>query len=83
MSIGENIQKYRKDLKWSQEELARKLGVSVSTVGMIETDKRNVKDAMKFQLCSLFNISISELMGTNEINFRTITKHYYLCISSI
>lgn len=69
MAIGENIQKYRKELGWSQEELARKLGVSVSTVGMIETDKRNVKDSIKLQLCSLFNISISELMGTNEINF--------------
>lgn len=69
MTIGENIQKYRKELGWSQEELARKLGVSVSTVGMIETDKRNVKDSIKLQLCSLFNISISELMGTNEINF--------------
>ena len=69
MTIGENIQKYRKELGWSQEELARKLGVSVSTIGMIETDKRNVKDSIKFQLCSLFNISISELMGTDEINF--------------
>lgn len=69
MTIGENIQKYRKELGWSQEELARKLNVSVSTVGMIETDKRNVKDSIKLQLCSLFNISISELMGTNEINF--------------
>lgn len=69
MGIGENIQKYRKELGWSQEELAGKLGVSVSTVGMIETDKRNVKDTMKLQLCSLFNISISELMGMNEFNF--------------
>lgn len=72
MTIGENIQKYRKSLGWSQEELARKLGVSVSTIGMIETDKRNVKDSIKFQLCSLFNISISELMGTNEINFNKL-----------
>lgn len=72
MSIGENIQKYRKELGWSQDELARKLGVSISTVGMIETDKRNVKDSMKFKLCSLFNISISELMGTNEINFNRL-----------
>lgn len=69
MTIGENIQKHRKELGWSQDELARKLGVSISTIGMIETDKRNVKDSIKFQLCSLFNISISELMGTNEINF--------------
>ncbi len=72
MGIGENIQKYRKKLGWSQEELAGKLGVSVSTIGMIETDKRNVKDTIKYQLCSLFNISISELMGDTEINFNIL-----------
>lgn len=69
MTIGEKIQHYRKKLGWSQEQMAGKLGVSVSTVGMIETDKRNVKDSIKYQLCSLFNISIAELMGDTEINF--------------
>lgn len=69
MTIGEKIQNYRKKLGWSQEQLAGKLGVSVSTVGMIETDKRNVKDSIKYQLCTLFNISIAELMGDTEINF--------------
>ena len=66
MSIGQVIRNNREKLGWTQEELAKKLGISVSTVGMIETDKRNVKDTIKFQLCSLFNISISDLMDNNN-----------------
>ena len=46
MSIGQVIRNNREKLGWTQEELAKKLGISVSTVGMIETDKRNVECQM-------------------------------------
>lgn len=72
MSIGKVVRSNRERLGWTQEELAKKLGVSISTVGMIETDKRNVKDSIKYQLCSLFNISISELMNENTDNLEIL-----------
>ena len=72
MTIGQKIKYYRENLHWSQEDLAKKLGVSVSTIGMIETDKRNVKDNLKFELCNLFNISIAELMSSDTIDFELL-----------
>lgn len=72
MTIGQKIKYYRENSGWSQEELAKKIGVSVSTIGMIETDKRNVKDNLKFKLCDLFNISISELMSNNMLDFELL-----------
>ena len=72
MTIGQKIKYYRENSHWSQEELAKKLGVSVSAIGMIETDKRNVKDNLKFKLCDLFNISIAELMSSNTIDFEIL-----------
>lgn len=72
MTIGQKIRYYRENSHWSQEELAKKLGVSVSTIGMIETDKRNVKDNLKFKLCNLFNISIAELMSSDTLDFELL-----------
>lgn len=72
MTLGQKVKTYRENLGWSQDELSKKLGVSISTIGMIETDKRNIKDKLKYDLCTLFNISIAELMSDDESNFEEL-----------
>ena len=66
MTIGEKIQKYRKQLELSQEELGQKLLVSRQTVSLWEKDQTvptidNIK-----RLREIFGISVDELLGSED-----------------
>ena len=39
-SIGRNIRKYRKEKKMRQEDLAKKTGLSINYIGMIERGEK-------------------------------------------
>ena len=62
--LAENIKKYRKRLKLTQEALSRKAGISYNTI--IKLESRGIVDprmeTLK-KLASAFNVSIDELMG--------------------
>lgn len=52
--IGNRIKKLREELNITQEELARKIGVSPSAIGMYERDFREANDEIKIKMCELF-----------------------------
>ena len=62
--LAENIKKYRKKLKLTQEALARKADISYNTV--IKLESRGITDprmeTLK-KLASALNISIDKLVG--------------------
>ena len=62
--LAENIKKYRKKLKLTQEALARKADISYNTV--IKLESRGITDprmeTLK-KLASALNVSIDELVG--------------------
>ncbi|PIP18625.1 MAG: DNA-binding protein [Candidatus Omnitrophica bacterium CG23_combo_of_CG06-09_8_20_14_all_41_10] len=62
--LAENIKKYRKRLKLTQEALSRKAGISYNTI--IKLESRGIVDprmeTLK-KLASAFNVSIDELVG--------------------
>ena len=62
--LAENIRKYRKKLKLTQEGLARKVDISYSTIIKLETgvisDPR--METLK-KLAHALNVSIDELVG--------------------
>ena len=68
--LSDNIQKYRKEKGWSQEELAVRLNVVRQTVSKWERGI-SVPDAeLLLQLAELLEVSVSTLLGIEEKNWR-------------
>lgn len=66
MTIGENIQKYRKDLGMSQEELGQKLFVSRQTISLWEKDQTIPTIDNLIRLKEVFGISVDEILGFED-----------------
>ena len=66
--IGSRLQRLRIEKGFNkQEDLAKALMVSPSTVGMWETDKREPNDEMKQKIAELLNTTIDYLIGNSDI----------------
>jgi len=63
MNLAQNIKKFRKRLKLSQEELAKKAGITYSTLIKIESganDNPTIKTLKK--IADALNVTIDELI---------------------
>lgn len=58
-----NIKRYREEKGWSQRELAEKLGVKQSAVGMWESGRNNPEYGRLEEIASVFGITIDELIN--------------------
>ena len=56
-----NIREMRKQLKLSQDELAKRCGVSRQTVNAIENDKYDPTLHLAFMLASTLQVTVNEL----------------------
>lgn len=66
MIIVENkIKEYRKNLKLSQEELAKICKVSRQTINAIENNKYDPTLSLAFELAKVLEITVDELFSTN------------------
>lgn len=65
--VGNRVKILRDELGLKQDELAKKLGVSPSAVGMYERDLREANDEIKLRMCELFNCSMDYLTGKSDI----------------
>ncbi len=61
--IGERIKENRLILGLTQEQLAKKLGVSTGIITAYERGLKTPSDELKSKICDLFNISFNDLMG--------------------
>lgn len=62
MDIGARIREARKSAKLTQQELARKLGVSRTTVTMWETEKNTPPTRMLPAIAEIMGCSVDELL---------------------
>lgn len=62
-SLGQNISMLRKKRGLSQAQLAEKLDIGTSTLGMYETDKREPSYETLLNIANFFNKSVDELLG--------------------
>ena len=67
MTVGEKIQKYRKDLDLSQEELGQKLLVSRQTISLWEKDQTVPTIDNLIRLRETFGVSVDEILGFETI----------------
>ncbi len=61
IALGKNIQRARKNLKLSQNELAEKLSISREHLAKIETAKRCISLGLLFKLSDVLEIAEKEL----------------------
>lgn len=73
MKLGENIQKLRKDLKLSQEQLAEKIKVTRQTVSNWELGETAPNPEQLMLLSKTLNISIDELLN-NDVKSVIVEK---------
>ncbi|MGC4378630.1 helix-turn-helix transcriptional regulator [Fictibacillus sp. Mic-4] len=59
---GRRIRAFRKLKGYTQEELAKDLGISVSVLGEVERGNRKPKEELIKEIASIFQVSIEELM---------------------
>ena len=63
MQIGDVIRKYRKDKKLTQEEMARRLGVTAPAVNKWENGKSSPDISLLSPIARLFDISVDTLLN--------------------
>lgn len=67
-NIARNILYYRKKLSLTQKELADRLGVRNSAVSNWEKKQNSPDIDTLFDMCKLFDISITEMAGVSTSN---------------
>ncbi|KRM37028.1 transcriptional regulator, xre family [Lactobacillus hamsteri DSM 5661 = JCM 6256] len=75
-SLGQNISELRKKHGLSQAQLADKLGIGTSTLGMYETNKREPSYQTLLAIADFFNKSIDELLGRDEAKSKDVPLNY-------
>ena len=65
--LGLRIKQLREELKLNQEELAKKLNISPSTIAMYETNRRQPNYDILENLSNIFNCSLDYLLGKSNI----------------
>lgn len=66
MKIGEKIKLRRIELKWSQRDLAEKMGYNHSTITRIETGKIDIPQSRILQFAEVLHTDVAYLMDWEE-----------------
>lgn len=76
--IGNRIKLLREELGLKQEELAKKMSVSPSSIGMYERNLREPNNELTLKFANFFNVSIDYLLGKSDLrNYEDIEKEFY------
>ena len=66
--IGDQIRLYRKQCKITQSELASRLKISASAIGLYEQNRREPDIGTIVKLAECLNVSVEELLGLDTSN---------------
>ncbi len=72
--VGSKIKELRKQSGMTQAELAGKLGISSSAVGMYEQGRREPDNDMMLKLCDVFDVSADDLLGQIKKTGKSVTR---------
>ena len=79
--IGKFIKKLRKDNNLTQDELAKKLGVTYQAVSKWENGKSIPDIAVLKTISELFNVNIDELLEGSVKNKKKLNKKIFIPIT--
>ena len=74
MKIGEKIKLRRKELRWSQRDLAEKMGYNHSTITRIETGKIDIPQSRILQFAEVLHTDVAYLMDWEEDQKQKLTE---------
>ena len=60
-NFGERLREIRLQKNMTQEQIAKKLNLAVSTIGMYETGERIPRDEIKKKIAKYYDVSIEYL----------------------
>ncbi len=66
MTFGERITHIRKQLKWSQDDLAKKIGTSAPIVGRYEREEIKPSIDVAAKLADALGVTIDYLLGKSD-----------------
>ena len=66
MTFGEKISMLRKQLKWSQEDIAKKIGTSAPIVGRYERDEIKPGIEVAAKISDSLNVTVDYLIGNSD-----------------
>jgi len=78
MEFSESLKNIRKDLKLSQHDLARRMGIAQSTVGMWETGRRTPKLDEIRRLATALNITVERLVSKRDKKIEITKNSIYI-----
>src|ERR1700753_2759679 len=68
--VAQKVRELRRDLKYNQEEIATRMGISIAAFSMIEAGETNINISRLEQLAHIFGISMAQLVnGKNPVVF--------------
>jgi DNA-binding XRE family transcriptional regulator len=67
MTIGKKIKKLRKKNKYTQEKLAKKIGVSINSISFWELDKFEPTILNCISLADVFGVTLDELCCRGDV----------------
>ena len=70
--FGKRLKFLRKSCGMTQTQLAQKIGMSTSTIGMYEQGRREPGLDIMFKLCYIFGVAPNELLGYRYDDGKTI-----------
>lgn len=68
--FGQKVKKLRTSNKMTQSELASKLEISPSAIGMYEQDRREPSFELVMKIANLFNVTVDYLISNDEEEVR-------------
>jgi len=66
MTFGEKILQVRKGLKWSQNDLAKKVGTSAPIIGRYERNEIKPSIEMAAKIADVLGVTVDYLIGKSE-----------------
>jgi putative transcriptional regulator len=64
--VKNRLRVLRAERRWSQAELAERLGVSRQTINAVETEKYEPSLTLAFKMARLFDLRIEEIFAPDE-----------------
>lgn len=61
--IGDRIRQLRREARMTQKDLAERMGISASAVGMYEQNRREPSGEVLVKLCRIFNVTTDWLLS--------------------
>jgi len=62
-TIGKNIRTFRHQHGWSQDDVARRLGISIPALSKIETGVTDINLSRLEQIANIYEISVAQLFS--------------------